>query len=98
MMCAQFLKPASEQRHGRIFRASERVLQWALDTYAYGLRWVLRHQPFMLAVTFATFCLSVYLYIIIPKGFFPQQDTGRIEGTIVGAQDMSFSRLHEKLK
>jgi multidrug efflux pump len=98
MMCARFLKPSSEQRHGRIYRASERVFQWALNTYAYALRWVLRHQPFMLAVTLATFCLSVYLYVIIPKGFFPQQDTGRLEGSIIGAQDMSFSTLHEKLR
>ncbi len=81
MMCARFLRPVSEAKHGRIFRASERVFQWALDTYAYGLRWVLRHQPFMLAVTGATVCLSVYLYIVIPKGFFPQQDTGRLIGS-----------------
>ncbi len=98
MMCARFLKPASEQKHGRIYRASERVFQWALDTYAHGLRWVLRHQPFMLALTGATLCLSVYLYIVIPKGFFPQQDTGRLQGTIVGAQDMSFMSMREKLK
>ncbi len=98
MMCARFLKPASEERHGKIYRASERVFQWALDTYAYGLRWVLRHQPLMLAVTFATFCLSIYLYIVIPKGFFPQQDTGRVDGSIVGAQDMSFVSTHEKLQ
>jgi hydrophobe/amphiphile efflux-1 (HAE1) family protein len=98
MMCSRFLKPASEQRHGRIYRASERAFQRALDGYAYGLRWVLRHQPVMLAVTFATFCLSVYLYVIVPKGFFPQQDTGRVDGTIVGAQDMSFRTTREKLK
>ncbi len=74
------------------------MFQWALDTYASGLRWVLRHQPFMLAVTFATFCLSVYLYVVIPKGFFPQQDTGRIDGSLIGSQDMSFLTTHEKLK
>ena len=94
MMCARFLKSASEQRHGRLFRASERVFQGTLDTYASGLRWVLRHQPFMLAVTGATLCLSVYLFIVIPKGFFPQQDTGRVDGTIIGAQDMSFVAMH----
>jgi multidrug efflux pump len=98
MMCSRFLKPVSEQRHGRIFRASERVFKGALDGYAYGLRWVLRHQPLILAVTFATFCLSVYLYVIVPKGFFPQQDTGRVDGTLVGAQDMSFRTTHEKLR
>jgi multidrug efflux pump len=98
MMCARFLKAVSEQRHGRIYRASERVFQWALDSYASGLRWVLRNQPLMLAVTLATFCLSVYLYVVIPKGFFPQQDTGRVDGSIIGAQDMSFVTTHEKLK
>jgi hydrophobe/amphiphile efflux-1 (HAE1) family protein len=98
MMCARFLKPASEQQHGKLFRASERVFQGALDTYAYGLRWVLRHQPFMLFLTGATICLSVYLYVVIPKGFFPQQDIGRLSGTIQGAQDMSFLSMHEKLK
>ena len=98
MMCARFLRPKSDQQHGRIYRASERAFQGALNTYAYGLRWVLRHQPFMLAVTLATFCLSVYLYVVIPKGFFPQQDTGRVDGTVVGAQDMSFPSLNKKLK
>ena len=98
MMCARFLKPVSAERHGRLFRASERVFQAGLDAYAYGLRWVLRHQPFMLFLTGATICLSVYLYIIIPKGFFPQQDTGRLQGSILGAQDISFPSMQQKLK
>jgi len=98
MMCARFLKPSSEEKHGKIYRASERAFQRALDTYAYGLRWVLRHQPFMLVLTCATICLSIYLYIIIPKGFFPQQDTGRLAGTLLGSQDMSFYTMQEKLK
>jgi multidrug efflux pump len=98
MMCARFLKPVTEEQHGRFFRASERAFQWTLDVYAYGLRWVLRHQPFMLILTGATFCLSVYLYVVIPKGFFPQQDTGRLTGTIVGAQDMSFLSMQDKMK
>ena len=98
MMCARFLKSQRDQKHGKIFLASERVFQWSLDTYSAGLRWVLRHQPFMLAVTCATICLSVYLYIVIPKGFFPQQDTGRISGSIQGAQDVSFPAMQEKLK
>ena len=63
-----------------------------------GLRWVLRHQPFMVAVTGATICLSIYLYIVIPKGFFPQQDTGLMAGKIEGAQDTSFASMQEKLK
>jgi multidrug efflux pump len=98
MMCAQFLKPSSEEKHGKLYRASERAFQWALDTYAYGLRWVLRHQPFMLAVTCTTLCLSIYLYVIIPKGFFPQEDTSLLAGSIFGSQDMSFYTTQQKLK
>ena len=98
MMCAMFLKSGHEVKHGRIYRASERVFQAALNFYAGGLRWVLRQRAFMLLVTLATICFSVYLYIIIPKGFFPQQDTGRMSGTIVGAQDLSFPAMQEKLK
>jgi multidrug efflux pump len=98
MMCALFLKPEHSVEHGRIYRASERVFLWSAEAYATGLRWVLRRQPFMLFLTLATICLSVYLYIIIPKGFFPQQDTGRLGGTIVGSQDLSFPAMQEKLK
>src|SRR6202035_5017071 len=90
MMCARFLKSEKETKHGRLYKASERVFQWSLDTYSSGLRWVLRHQPLMLIVTAATICFSVYLYIVVPKGFFPQQDTGRMSGSILGAQDLSF--------
>ena len=63
-----------------------------------GLRWVLSHQPLMLAVTIAAICLSVYLYIIVPKGFFPQQDTGRLNGAIIGAQDISFPAMRDKVE
>ncbi len=98
MMCARFLKPASEERHGWMFRTIERGFQAILNAYAGGLRWVLRHQPFMLALTATTICLSVYLYVVIPKGFFPQQDTGRLSGTILGAQDASFVSMEDKLK
>ena len=98
MMCAQFLKSKKEIKHGKMYQASERVFQWSVETYAAGLRWVLRHQPFMLVLTGATICLSTYLYIVIPKGFFPQQDTGLMVGNILGAQDTSFPVMQEKLK
>jgi multidrug efflux pump len=98
MMCAHFLKSQKEARHGKLYQASERLFQWSVSTYAAGLRWVLRHQPFMLVLTGATICLSVCLYIVIPKGFFPQQDTGLIAGNIVAAQDTSFPVLQEKMK
>jgi len=98
MMCAKFLKSEKEIKHGRMYQASERVFQWSVETYAAGLRWVLRHQPFMLVLTGATICLSVYLYIVIPKGFFPQQDTGLMNGNIQAAQDTSFPSMQQKLK
>jgi multidrug efflux pump len=98
MMCAKFLKSERGKTHGRLYMASERVFQWGLRTYTIGLRWVLRHQPLMLVLTGATICLSVYLYVAIPKGFFPQQDTGLMAGNIIGAQDTSFPVMQQKLK
>ncbi len=98
MMCAQFLKFQKGSKHGAAYQAVERAFQWSVHTYAAGLRWVLRHQPFMLVLTCATICLSVYLYFVIPKGFFPQQDTGLMAGNILGAQDTSFPMIQEKMK
>ena len=98
MMCARFLRSEKDFKHGKMYLAIERVFQWSVKSYASGLRWVLRHQPFMLFLTGATICLSVYLYMVIPKGFFPQQDTGLMTGSIVGAQDTSFPMMQEKLK
>ena len=98
MMCARFLKSEKEIKHGKMFQASERVFMWSVRTYAAALRWVLRHQPLMLAITGATICLSVYLYVVIPKGFFPPQDTGLMAGNILGAQDTSFPAMQQKLK
>src|ERR1700726_3436814 len=98
MMCAQFLRSEKEIKHGKLYQASERGFQRSMEIYAAGLRWVLRHQPFMLVLTGATICLSVYLYYVIPKGFFPSQDTGLMVGNIVGAQDTSFPAMQLKLK
>src|SRR6202163_4997510 len=98
MLCARFLKSQHDQKHGRAYNAVENVFQGTRRGYASGLRRVLRHQPLMLAVTVATICLSVYLYIVVPKGFFPQQDTGRMNGNIQGAQDVSFQAMQEKLR
>jgi multidrug efflux pump len=97
-MCAKFLRGHErEQKHGPIYRFSE----WAFDTllagYRHSLAWVLRHQPLTLLITIATACLSVYLYIIVPKGFFPQQDTGRIMGSVQAAQDISFQAMKRKM-
>jgi multidrug efflux pump len=97
MMCAKFLKPLDREKHGRIYRAGERVFNWVLNNYDRRLRWVLRHQPLMLLVTIGTAVLSVCLYIIVPKGFFPQQDTGRLMGAIQAEQDISFQAIRDKM-
>ena len=97
MMCAKFLRPAGEKKHGHIYRFSEWAFERMLGSYRHGLDWVLRHQPLTLAVTIATACLSVYLYILVPKGFFPQQDTGRVMGSVQAAQDISFTAMKGKM-
>ena len=96
MLCAKFLKSRDESRHGPGYRASERAFNWLHNEYASGLRWVLRHQALMLCVLIGTFALNIYLYIIVPKGFFPQQDTGRLGGQTVAAQDISFAAMRDK--
>ena len=96
-MCAKFLRPLGEEKHGRIYRASEWAFDRMLAGYRGSLRWVLRHQPLTLAITIATAALSVYLYINVPKGFFPQQDTGRIMGSVQAAQDISFDAMKQKM-
>jgi multidrug efflux pump len=96
-MCAKFLHPDQHRGHGKLYRASERVFEWILGGYRVSLGWVLRHQPFMLGLTVVTACLSVYLYVIVPKGFFPQQDTGRLQGYIQASPDMSFAIVNQKL-
>jgi multidrug efflux pump len=98
MLCAKFLRPESERKHGRIYRATERAFAGMLHLYETCLRWVLRHQPLTLGVTLATAALSVYLYFIVPKGFFPQQDTGRMGGAVQAAQDISFEALRAKMQ
>ena len=92
-MCAKFLRPIEEKKHGRFYRASEWFFNRLLKGYDHSLRWVLRHQVLTLVVTIATACLSVYLYIIVPKGFFPQQDTGRVVGSVQASQDISFAAM-----
>jgi multidrug efflux pump len=96
MLCARFLKSRDESRHGRIYAMSERGFQWLHGEYAAGLRWVLRHQWLMLFAVLGTVALNVYLFIIVPKGFFPQQDTGRLGGQTLAAQDISFDAMRVK--
>jgi multidrug efflux pump len=97
MMCAKFLRPIEAEGHGHLYRGGENVFNAVLNSYARVLRIVLRHQLSVLVVTIATAALSVYLYVIVPKGFFPQQDTGRIMGAIQAEQDISFSAIRDKM-
>jgi hydrophobe/amphiphile efflux-1 (HAE1) family protein len=96
-MCAQLLKPMKEEKHNRFYRASQKVLDGTLNVYRICLGWVLDHQLTMLGVTVATALVSVYLYVVVPKGFFPQQDTSRITGSIQAAQDISFPAMSQKM-
>ncbi len=98
-MCAKFLRAAVPgEKHGRLYRFSEWAFDRTLAAYRRSLDWVLRHRPLTLLITISTACLSVYLYILVPKGFFPQQDTGRIVGSVQAAQDISFQAMRDKMK
>jgi hydrophobe/amphiphile efflux-1 (HAE1) family protein len=95
MMCAYLLKPESEE-HGWLYRISERGFDGLLHAYEAGLKIVLRHRFITLMVMFGTIALTGYLYVVIPKGFFPQQDTGLILGQSEAAQDISFQAMTER--
>jgi multidrug efflux pump len=97
MMCARFLRRDAGE-HGAAYRLAERSFNGMLHSYDLGLRWVLRHQLLVLFITIATFCVNIYLFWIVPKGFFPQQDTGRINGSVQADQDISFSAISEKMR
>jgi len=97
MMCARLLKPEDGRSHGWWYRVSERFFEGMRSGYGRSLAWVLRHPRGMLMLTLGTMALSVYLYIVVPKGFFPQQDTGRMFGNIQAAQDISFQAMRQKL-
>ena len=96
MLCARFLKPHNAQKHNIWYRASERGYDWMNRVYHASLSWVLRHQRVVLAITVLTLAVNVFLFIYIPKGFFPQQDIGRLSGTIVGDQDIAFDAMKSK--
>ncbi|HEX8978141.1 MAG TPA: multidrug efflux RND transporter permease subunit [Parasulfuritortus sp.] len=97
-MCARILDGrAHGKRPGRLLRASERAFDWLLGHYRTSLTRALRHPRLMMAVLAATVGLNVYLYVIVPKGFFPQQDSGRLIGFVQADQDTSFQTMRGKL-
>ena len=97
MLCARFLK-RDTGRHNKLYRFSENAFNRLLRSYDFSLRWVLRHQFLILLLTIGTVCLNIYLFAKTPKGFFPQQDTGRISGLIQGDQDLSFTAMSQKMR
>ena len=97
-MCAYLLKSEHGKEHGRIYRANERFFDWMLSLYRRTLRWVLDNPGLTLTVLFLTILLNVAIVIKIPKGFFPQQDTGSLAGGIQGPQDASFPAMNRSVK
>jgi multidrug efflux pump len=93
MMCARLLEPDDKTKHGKLFEATERFFKGMLNAYEVGLHWVLRHQLFVLSVAVVTLVATVWLYVIVPKGLLPQQDTGVILGITDSAQTISFRAM-----
>ena len=89
MMCAVLLKSRDRQRHGRLYRASEKMDQFIVGLYRHSLAWVLRHSVLMLMVTLATMACTILLYVGIPKELVPEQDIGRISGSLTADQNIS---------
>jgi multidrug efflux pump len=94
MMCAHLLKV--NHNHGRIYKLSERFFNWIISTYASALQVVLRHPAVTIGVIMVTIVINVYLFTKIPAGFFPSQDTGRLQGNVNGQQHISFRALRDK--
>ena len=93
MMCSRLLKNPHEEKHGPVFRASEKVFSSMLGFYERTLKWVLEHSTVTLFVLLITIILNVFLFWIVPKGFFPLQDNGTAFGGVQGAQDLSFQAM-----
>ena len=93
MMCAWLLRPAGHARQGLLSRLTERGLDGVTQAYGRLLAVVMRHPRITMAVNLATIALTVWMYVAVPKGFFPQQDTGRITGTLDADQDTSFQTM-----
>ena len=98
MMCSRLLRSQSELRHGYLYNLIEGFLTGMRNFYEWSLGWVLRRKPLMLTVMIVTMAVSVYLYTVVPKGFFPQQDTGRLNFTVLCDQNTSFGALDDRVR
>jgi multidrug efflux pump len=96
MMCARLLKAEKDQDQGRFYRSAGAVIDGMIERYGQGLQWVLRHQVLTLLVAVATLGFTVLLYLAVPKGFFPVQDTGVIQGISEAPQTLSFRAMSER--
>jgi multidrug efflux pump len=96
MMAARLLKDPKKVKHGRMYMASERAYERVIEYYGITLKWVLKHQTATLLATVAALALTVYLYVLVPKGFFPVQDTGVILGISEGPENVSFTSMAER--
>jgi len=97
MMCARLLRSKEELNKGWFYQKSEQIFESVLDFYRRSLSFALRHGRITMVILFVVICLNVFLYIIIPKGFFPQQDSGALVGTIQADQNISFQAMQRKL-
>ncbi len=98
MMCSRLLNPNKDEKKGRFHRWTERGFQRMHDLYENTLGWALRHGPVMILLLIATVGMNIWLFSVVPKGFFPEQDTGRIMGGIQADQSISFQRMSAKLR
>ena len=96
MMCAKLLKSKASSKHGRFYEVSERVYERVIERYGSTLQWVLKHQTATLIVTFGTLVFTIFLFIVVPKGFFPVQDTGVILGISDAPQTVSFTAMAQR--
>jgi hydrophobe/amphiphile efflux-1 (HAE1) family protein len=98
MMCSRYLTDQKHAQHGWLYMRAEAFFDWLLASYDRGLKWTFRHQPLMLTVLFVTLGATIYYYVTMPKGFFPQADTGYVQGISEARQDISFAAMLDRQK
>ncbi|HEX8043825.1 efflux RND transporter permease subunit, partial [Candidatus Deferrimicrobium sp.] len=96
MMCAKLLKHVPEEKQGRVYHASQRAFDRTIEGYGKTLKWVLGHQTATLLIAVGTLVFTIFLYIVVPKGFFPVQDTGVILGISEAPQSISFTAMAKR--
>jgi len=98
MLCSRFLKPEAERRHGLVYKVTEAGFQGFLNLYDVTLKWVLKHKFLVLLQSFVLFGITIWLFMLVPKGFIPSQDNGQIQGSTEAAQGISFDDMVKNQK